>query len=51
MVKNGCPFCNPLTRIIKENDTAQVILSDPRKVVDNPPLCSKRFKSLTKAAA
>jgi diadenosine tetraphosphate (Ap4A) HIT family hydrolase len=32
MVKNGCPFCNPLTRIIKENDTAQVILSDPRKV-------------------
>jgi diadenosine tetraphosphate (Ap4A) HIT family hydrolase len=32
MTKIGCPFCNPLNRVIKSNDTAQVFLSDPRKV-------------------
>ncbi|HEY1645885.1 MAG TPA: HIT domain-containing protein [Candidatus Saccharimonadales bacterium] len=32
MTKLGCPFCNPLTRVIKSNDTAQLFLSDPRKV-------------------
>jgi diadenosine tetraphosphate (Ap4A) HIT family hydrolase len=32
MTKIGCPFCNPLTRVVKANDTAQAFLSDPRKV-------------------
>lgn len=32
MTKIGCPFCNPLSRVVKSNDTAQVLLSDPRKV-------------------
>ena len=32
MTKTGCPFCNPLERILKENETAHVLLSDPRKV-------------------
>jgi diadenosine tetraphosphate (Ap4A) HIT family hydrolase len=32
MTKVGCPFCNPLERIIKSNKHAQIILSDPRKV-------------------
>jgi diadenosine tetraphosphate (Ap4A) HIT family hydrolase len=32
MSKIGCPFCNPLERVIKSNKTAQVMLSDPRKV-------------------
>ena len=32
MTKIGCPFCNPLERVVKSNDTAQVLLSDPRKV-------------------
>lgn len=28
----NCPFCNPTERILLQNDTAQVILSNPRKV-------------------
>ncbi|MDB5169749.1 MAG: hypothetical protein JWN82_145 [Candidatus Saccharibacteria bacterium] len=28
----NCPFCQPAERILKENDYAQVILSNPRKV-------------------
>jgi diadenosine tetraphosphate (Ap4A) HIT family hydrolase len=32
MTKIGCPFCNPLERVIKSNKTAQLLLSDPRKV-------------------
>jgi len=28
----NCPFCNPAQRVLKENDSAQVILSNPRKV-------------------
>lgn len=28
----NCPFCQPEERILKENDRAQVILSNPRKV-------------------
>lgn len=28
----NCPFCNPTERILKENEFAQVILSNPRKV-------------------
>ena len=27
-----CPFCNPSDRVLKQNDLAQVILSNPRKV-------------------
>ncbi len=27
-----CPFCNSKSRVLKENATAQVILSNPRKV-------------------
>lgn len=32
MSKTGCPFCNPLESVLKSNATAQIILSDPRKV-------------------
>jgi diadenosine tetraphosphate (Ap4A) HIT family hydrolase len=32
MTKNNCPFCNPKDRILKENEHAAVILSNPRKV-------------------
>lgn len=28
----NCPFCDPAERVLKENDHAQVILSNPRKV-------------------
>lgn len=28
----NCPFCNPNERVLKENDYAQVVLSNPRKV-------------------
>jgi len=28
----NCPFCTPTERVLKENDSAQVILSNPRKV-------------------
>lgn len=28
----NCPFCNPAERVLKENDHAIVLLSDPRKV-------------------
>jgi diadenosine tetraphosphate (Ap4A) HIT family hydrolase len=28
----GCPFCDSKDRILKENENARVILSDPRKV-------------------
>lgn len=28
----NCPFCNPTERILKQNETAQIILSNPRKV-------------------
>jgi len=27
-----CPFCNPKQRILKENERAYVLLSDPRRV-------------------
>jgi diadenosine tetraphosphate (Ap4A) HIT family hydrolase len=32
MSQENCPFCGSKDRILKENATAQVILSDPRKV-------------------
>lgn len=28
----NCPFCNPTERVLLENESAQVILSNPRKV-------------------
>lgn len=28
----NCPFCNPAQRVLRENDLASVILSNPRKV-------------------
>lgn len=30
--KITCPFCNPKDRVLKENEHAQVVLSNPRKV-------------------
>lgn len=32
MNDKGCPFCHPLERVLLENNHAQVMLSDPRKV-------------------
>jgi diadenosine tetraphosphate (Ap4A) HIT family hydrolase len=32
ITSKGCPFCHPLERVLKENEHAQVLLSDPRKV-------------------
>jgi diadenosine tetraphosphate (Ap4A) HIT family hydrolase len=32
MNEKGCPFCHPQERIMIENDHAQALLSDPRKV-------------------
>src|SRR6478609_1224433 len=32
MTQTTCPFCNTEDRVLKENDSAQVILSNPRKV-------------------
>lgn len=37
-----CPFCNPLERIVKENASAQVMLSDPRKVPGHILVMPKR---------
>jgi diadenosine tetraphosphate (Ap4A) HIT family hydrolase len=31
-VYGNCPFCSPTERVLKENASAQVILSNPRKV-------------------
>ena len=30
--QQDCPFCNPTERVLKQTSTAQVILSNPRKV-------------------
>lgn len=38
----GCPFCDPLERIVKENASAQVLLSDPRKVPGHILVMPKR---------
>lgn len=32
MSKTDCPFCNPEDRVLKSNERARVILSNPRKV-------------------
>lgn len=37
-----CPFCDPLERVIKHNDLAQVLLSDPRKVPGHILVMPKR---------
>ena len=37
-----CPFCDPLERVVKSNDTAQVLLSDPRKVPGHILVMPKR---------
>lgn len=42
MTKIGCPFCNPLNQAVKSNDTAQVFLSDPRKVPGHFLITPKR---------
>ncbi len=42
MTKIGCPFCNPLNQAVKSNDTAQVFLSDPRKVPGHFLIMPKR---------
>ncbi|MDL2341869.1 MAG: HIT family protein [Patescibacteria group bacterium] len=38
----NCPFCDPLERVIKSNHTAQVLLSDPRKVPGHILVMPKR---------
>lgn len=37
-----CPFCDPLERVLKENASAQVMLSDPRKVPGHILVMPKR---------
>ena len=37
-----CPFCNPLERIVRANATAQLLLSDPRKVPGHCLVMPKR---------
>lgn len=38
----NCPFCNPFEPVAKENDLAQVILSDPHKVPGHVLVMPKR---------
>lgn len=38
----NCPFCNPKDRILKENASAIVMLSDPRKVPGHTLVIPKR---------
>lgn len=38
----NCPFCSPTERILKQNDSAQVILSNPRKVPGHILVVPKR---------
>jgi diadenosine tetraphosphate (Ap4A) HIT family hydrolase len=38
----NCPFCNPLEPVAKENELAQVILSDPHKVPGHALVMPKR---------
>lgn len=38
----NCPFCGPDVRAIAQNDTAQVILSNPRKVPGHALVIPKR---------
>ena len=38
----NCPFCHPLERVLKQNDLAQVVLSDPHKVPGHLLVMPKR---------
>jgi len=38
----NCPFCDPLERVITSNASAQMILSDPRKVPGHTLVMPKR---------
>ena len=38
----NCPFCDPLERVIKSNASAQMMLSDPRKVPGHTLVMPKR---------
>ena len=38
----SCPFCNPVERVLKENEHAQVFLSNPRKVAGHFLVVPKR---------
>ncbi|MBC7707637.1 HIT domain-containing protein [Polaromonas sp.] len=38
----SCPFCDPLERVVKSNDSAQMLLSDPRKVPGHTLVMPKR---------
>jgi diadenosine tetraphosphate (Ap4A) HIT family hydrolase len=40
--EKDCPFCNPSEQILRENKTAQVILSNPHKVPGHFLVVSKR---------
>jgi diadenosine tetraphosphate (Ap4A) HIT family hydrolase len=40
--KSDCPFCDASERILKENELAQVILSDPHKVPGHLLVLPKR---------
>lgn len=42
MSEIGCPFCNPLETVIRENERAKVLLSDPRKVPGHILVMPKR---------
>lgn len=39
---SSCPFCNPLERVIQSNGSAQLMLSDPRKVPGHTLVMPKR---------
>lgn len=38
----SCPFCNPMERVISSNASAQMMLSDPRKVPGHTLVMPKR---------
>ncbi len=38
----NCPFCNPADRVLKENEHAQLLLSNPRKVPGHALVVPKR---------
>jgi len=38
----NCPFCNPAERVLKENEHAQVLLSNPHKVPGHLLVIPKR---------
>src|SRR3954462_8166696 len=41
-METACPFCNPKDRVLKENQHAQLILSNPRKVPGHTLVLPKR---------